>query len=113
MAKQKWNLTANQWQAMDNVLTMLVDIIEKSNAPNVPTVLIKKELISRIAEKLKVKLPSMRLNPNVVLRLELSYLEALCFFEIISHIPIDESDTSLEIIIATQICRDIHQKLLT
>lgn len=109
----KWNLTATQWKAMETIIGIFVQII--SETPNrIPSVLMRLELMLRVYEKLKTQSYRAKAYPNKDLVFKLSYIEGLCFYETVSKLEkfMQTQEDTLHFAVCTELCRDIHQKLI-
>lgn len=111
----KWELTLSQHEALLNVITTFVlSMKSMTNLP--PTYLLYWEIMVEAKDNIEINLIKLRAKNKGSGRFRLSRIQSMTFWIIMSEateIAKREELQSLEFIMSTEICRDIHQKLLT
>ena len=111
----KWKLTYIQYRAVLLVIKALNQGFKES-LELLPLAILYKKIIIETLVKVETKFFEMNQYQKKDGVLKLTEIQAITFYVLISEVLNDgliKDDTSLEYIMSTGICRDIHQKLLT
>lgn len=110
----KWKLTFNQYQAVLVVIRTLLKGIERSESS--PLIVLYNKIITETLVKVETKHLEMKHYQKKEGVLKLTEIQAITFYVLMSEVLNNgrmPDNTSLECIMSKEICRDIHQKLLT
>ena len=109
-----WRFTLMQWHVMDNLIKYAMQGL-KENTALCEERLLFMSILGEVQTTLVVGIQLQRVNPHKQKKFKLTYHQCLVFYRLFWELVLsDRMDiASLEFVLVHEMCRDIHQKLLT
>lgn len=108
-----WVFTAKQYLCFGNIISVLVQRLASKENKTTEEHIYQLQLL-KLQKNMSGKMLYAGYYPDVDFKLKLDYISALTFWECCSWgLLNDLSQDSLESVITAEVCRNIHQKLLT